>query len=152
MYENILVPTDESDHALAAAEHACELASAHGATVHVVYVVDTQTNWLTISKNEVRETAREIGEEMGTRALTDIERLGQEYDVPLVTELREGTPEEEILEYVADNDIDLVVMGTHGRQGIKRRLVGSVTEHVVGESPVPVLTTSTTATQDASDA
>lgn len=52
----------------------------------------------------------------------------------------EGNPHEEILEYVSEHDIDMVVMGTHGRTGIDRVVMGSVAERVVRQSPVPVLT------------
>ncbi|WP_310731931.1 universal stress protein [Natronoarchaeum philippinense] len=105
-----------------------------------MYVVETDTSWLTVSKNEVRASLQEIGEDAGAKALAEIEALAAEFDVELVTELREGTPDEEIVEYVDDEAVDLVVMGTHGREGIRRRLVGSVAERVVREAPVPVTT------------
>jgi nucleotide-binding universal stress UspA family protein len=64
-----------------------------------------------------------------------IEGLG---DVKLSTVL--GDPAEEILRYAKENDIDLIVMGTHGRKGLDRVFFGSVAEKVVKQSPVPVLT------------
>jgi nucleotide-binding universal stress UspA family protein len=57
-----------------------------------------------------------------------------------VTENAEGNPHEEILEYVSEHGIDVVVVGSHGRSGIDRLVVGSVAERVVRLSPVPVLT------------
>jgi nucleotide-binding universal stress UspA family protein len=51
-----------------------------------------------------------------------------------------GVPQDEILSLVAEGDADVVVMGTHGRSGLDRYLLGSVTERVVRQSPVPVLT------------
>jgi nucleotide-binding universal stress UspA family protein len=140
MYERVLVPMDRSDHAMAAARHAFGLAETYGATVHALYVIDTGTGWFTVSKADVRGALREVGEDAGESALAAIEKLAESYDVELVTELREGTPENEILAYAESEGIDLVVMGTHGREGVRRSLVGSVTEHVVRESPVPVLT------------
>ncbi|MEF8863154.1 MAG: universal stress protein [Haloarculaceae archaeon] len=58
----------------------------------------------------------------------------------VVTEIVEGDPHGEILEYVSEHDIDLVVMGTHGRTGTDRIVMRSVAERVVRRSPVPVLT------------
>lgn len=58
----------------------------------------------------------------------------------MLTEVVEGNPHEKILEYVSEHDIDMVVMGTHGRTGLDRALMGSVAERVVRRSPVPVLT------------
>jgi len=100
MYDRILVPTDGSEHALAAAGRALDLAECYDATVCGLYVVDTDTGWLTVSKSEVRDGLREIGEDAGGRALAAIEELADEFDVELVTELREGTPDEVILECV----------------------------------------------------
>jgi len=140
VYDRILVPTDGGDHALAAARRAFDLAEQYDATVHALYVVETDTNWLTVSKDEVRDGLREIGEDAGGQALNAIEALGDDFDVELVTAMREGSPDEEILKYVGDEAVDLVVMGTHGRGGIRRRLVGSVSERVVREATVPVMT------------
>jgi nucleotide-binding universal stress UspA family protein len=140
MYDRVLVPTDGSEQALAAARRAFDLAERYGATVHGLYVVDTGTGWLTVSKPDVREALREVGEDAGSEALAALEVLAGEFDADLVTELREGTPEAVVLEYVDEEGIDLVVMGTHGREGLRRRLLGSVAERVVREAPVPVMT------------
>jgi nucleotide-binding universal stress UspA family protein len=53
--------------------------------------------------------------------------------------LRIGTPPDEIIRYVGDRNIDLIVMGTHGRSGVAHVLMGSVTEAVIRQSPCPVL-------------
>ena len=82
------------------------------------------------------ETLRETGRE----AVRDVEVAGTQAGLTVVTEVVEGNPHEEILEFVAEHDIDMVVMGTHGRTGLDRALMGSVAERVVRRSPVPVLT------------
>jgi nucleotide-binding universal stress UspA family protein len=140
VFDRILVPTDGGDAAHTAARRALDLAAVHDATVHALYVVETDTGWRTVSKAAVRDALREAGEDVGSEALAAIENLPAAAAVPLVTELREGTPDEEILGYVADEDVDLVVMGVHSRPGIGRRVLGHVTERVVRDSPVPVLT------------
>jgi nucleotide-binding universal stress UspA family protein len=142
MYDRILVPVDGSDQSTAAVDHALDLAEKYGADVHAIYVVDTGTNLLTVSKDEVRDTLRELGEETADGVLRDVERrvADAETDISLVVDVLEGTTDEEILRYTDDNGIDLVVMGTHSRTGVKRRLLGSVTERVVRDADVPVLT------------
>lgn len=140
MYERVLVPTDGSDPSLAAARRAFDLAERYGATVHALYVVDTDTSWLTVSKSEVRDSLRAVGEDAGREALAAVEALADGFDVDLVTSLEEGTPDETILDYVEREDLDLVVLGAHGQGGVRRRLLGSVTERVVRGATVPVMT------------
>ncbi|MFW5939517.1 MAG: universal stress protein [Halolamina sp.] len=140
MYERILVPTDGGEHATAALEAALELATIHDATVHALNVVDTTTSLLTVSKDEVRAALREVGDDAATNAFAEAESMAAEEDVEIETERREGKPDDEILAAAAAIDADLVVLGTHGRDGVSRRLLGSITERVVRESPVPVLT------------
>jgi nucleotide-binding universal stress UspA family protein len=149
MYEKILVPTDEGEGALVAARHALDLAERYGATVHALYVIDTDTSWLTVSKTEVRDTLRDVGETEGSQALAEMESLAEEvgFEGELVTELREGAPTKEILAYAEETDIDLVVMGTHGRKVIERHLLGSVAERTLRGSSVPVMVVPDT-TQD----
>jgi len=139
MYDRLLVPFDGSEHATAALEHALELAADHDATIHVLYVIDTTTNPLVVSKDDVRAGLREVGEEAAGQAFAAAEELADERGADLATELREGKPAAQIIESVTDLDADLVVMGTHGHEGLSR-LLGSVTQRVVRESPVPVLT------------
>ena len=140
MYERLLVPFDGGEHATAALEHALELAATHDATVHALYVIDTSTSPLVVSKDEVRDGLREVGEDAAGKAFAQAEALAEEYDVDLQTNIREGSPDGEILAAANAVNADLVVMGTHGHEGLSRRLLGSVTERVVRESPVPVLT------------
>jgi nucleotide-binding universal stress UspA family protein len=141
MYDRILVPTDGGGSALDAAHYALDLAERYGATVHALYVIDTETSWLTVSKTEVRDTLRDVGETEGSQALAEMESLAEEvgFEGELVTELREGAPTKEILAYAEETDIDLVVMGTHGRKVIERHLLGSVAERTVRGSSVPVM-------------
>ena len=88
----------------------------------------------------MRDSLRDLGGSTGARALASFERLAGEYEVTVVTEMAEGSVDEVILGYAADHDVDLVVMGTHGREGVTRRVVGSVAERVVRGATVPVMT------------
>ncbi len=137
MYERILVPTDGSPEADAVVDHAAGLAAVHDADLHAVYVVNTAgyaglpgdgaVGGLSAMMNEQGETALDRATEHAGDRLT--ERV-----------LVEGSPSAEIVDYAEEAGCDLIVMGTHGRGGIDRLLLGSVAERVVRTSPVPVLT------------
>jgi nucleotide-binding universal stress UspA family protein len=136
MYERILVPTDGSEGARRAVKYALDLAAQYDAELHAVYVV--QTNVVPdISPGEfVNES-----EKQGNEAVGEIADQARDAGIETIrTAVVQGVPHRAILEYVDDEDIDVVVMGTHGRAGLDRYLLGSVTEKVVRLSDVPVLT------------
>ncbi|WP_255167008.1 universal stress protein [Natrononativus amylolyticus] len=137
MYDRILLPTDGSATIDRALEHALDLATTYDAALHVLYVIDA-----TVFANDVEMgTIVEEFETSGNRIVTDVETRAREAGFDrIVTDVARGAPHGEILEYATDHDIDLIVMGTHGRTGIDRYLLGSVTEKVVRMSDVPVLT------------
>jgi nucleotide-binding universal stress UspA family protein len=142
MYDRILVPTDGSDCADAAVTHAVDLATQYGAELHVLFVADAREaghGAPAISADQLQQAMTDHGEEVTARVA---DRTRAE-DVETVTAVRSGIPDEEIRAYVEDEDCDLVVMGTHGRTGIERYLLGSVAERTVRQSPVPVLTVRT---------
>ena len=132
MYDDILIPIDGSRGANAALEHGIEIASQWDATLYALYVVDTRL----ARSGPLLETLRNEGQ----RAVRDVEVAGTQAGLTVITEIAEGNPHEEILAYVSEHGIDMVIMGTHGRTGIDRVVIGSVTERVVRRSPVPVLT------------
>jgi nucleotide-binding universal stress UspA family protein len=139
MYDRILVPTDGSDWAMAAANHAFALATLGDATVHALSVVD-----LRHFEDDVVGSASEdlsIAEQAARAAVERVEQVGEETGCRVRTHVEHGIPHETVLRFVADHDVDLVVMGTHGRTGLERFLLGSVTERVLRGSSVPVLTT-----------
>ena len=139
MYDTVLVPTDGSDHAVRAAEHASYLADAFDATVHVVTVVDVQSAAGPFDAGGVSKEFVARLEEHGEAAVDAIQ-TAVDGDGAVETATLRGTPAETILAYVTDHDVDLVTMGTHGRTGVDRYVTGSVTERVVSRSEVPVLT------------
>lgn len=146
MYEDVLIPTDGSEAAAAALDHAIELAKRYDARLHTLYVVDAAA-YETVAESgafATHETGPEIIvealEDAGQAATERIESAAADENLDVVAEVRQGTPEDDILAYADERDIDLVVMGTHGRDGLDRVLLGSVTERVVRNSSVPVLT------------
>jgi nucleotide-binding universal stress UspA family protein len=135
MYETILVPTDGSAQSDAALDHAVGLARHHGAAVHLLYVADTNRDSLTAQGGRVIDALEQEGERITSDA---VDRVGA--DVEVVDAVETGGPVETILDYADSVGADLVVMGTHGRRGLDRYLLGSTTERVVRRSPIPVLT------------
>ena len=131
MYSDILIPTDGSPGAQEAIEHGLEIAQQYEATVHALYVIDTR-----VSRSGPLLESLQLE---GRKAVRDLEVAGTQAGVTVVTEVVEGVPPQEILEYSAMQGIDLIVMGTQGRTGIDRFVMGSVAERVVRHSPVPVL-------------
>ena len=137
MYDDILVPTDGSAAADAAVEHAVTLAEQFEATLHALYVVDaTAYSSLEAGSQMVAEALEEEGE----AAVDRITAAAGDAGLPVVESVVSGTAYRSILEYAGEEDIDLITMGTHGRRGLDRYLLGSVTERVVRSADQPVLT------------
>jgi nucleotide-binding universal stress UspA family protein len=134
MYKRILVPLDGSDRAADVLPHVQELAKSIGAEVVLLRVafahifpgtdpIETQVTAVQEAETYVIERAKAL-QEMGVRAEGKV---------------RYGDAVEEILDHVTWDHIDLIAMATHGRTGLIRVVLGSVAEHVVRRSPVPVL-------------
>ncbi|MEM6456946.1 MAG: universal stress protein [Acidobacteriota bacterium] len=142
--ERILVPMDFSDDAHEALRHAIALAEHHGAEIHLLHVVvllgqdppdatAVATPYLADAMSRMEEDAasqlRTLVADQAAGAITILERFR-----------RDIAPGPAILADAARESIDLIVMGTHGRRGVRRFLLGSVTEEVVRQAPCPVLT------------
>lgn len=139
MYDRILVPTDGSAGVRRAIEHAAGLAAEHGATIHALYVVNT-ASYAGLPMETSWEGVGDLLREEGERALEEAEGIAEERGVAVESTTAEGSPSDEIVRHAEREGCDLIVMGTHGRGGIDRLLLGSVAEHVVRSSTVPVLT------------
>jgi len=137
MYETILVPTDGSEGALAAADHAIDVAGRYGATVHALFVADTRMS--PISSGMDREDLFDLLEGAGGNPTAPVIERAEAAGVAAVEHVEAGVPYRVIRRYVEDNDVDLVVMGTHGRTGLEHALLGSLTERAVRTLGVPVL-------------
>ncbi|MFB6105922.1 MAG: universal stress protein [Halobacteriaceae archaeon] len=137
MFERILVPTDGSDAMDPVVEYAVDLALESGAALHVVSVVDAVAADMEAPVDLVdgafERQARDAVDAVRDRAV-------ERGVVDVSTTVARGRAHEEIVACAADRDVDLVVMGTHGRTGLNRYLLGSVAERVVRTAPVPVLT------------
>lgn len=135
MYEDILLPYDGSDGAAEVLHHASEIAHWADATVHVLFVADTTRDSVTVVEGRTVDALVQQGEDVVEEATATLETLGVDYTSTVL----QGNPAPTIVEYADEYDQDLIVMPTHGREGLSGHLVGSVTEKVVRLSSVPVL-------------
>lgn len=137
MYDRILVPTDGSGGMGAVIDHAVGLAEKHDAVLHGLYIINTASLTDLPMESSWEGLSRALEQE-GRVALDDLEERASA--VTSETSLTDGSPAKEIVRYAEDEECDLIVMGTHGRSGVDRLLLGSVAERVVRSSAVPVLT------------
>lgn len=136
MYDAILVPTDGSEAAADAAEHAYSLGERYDATVHVLSVVEKSESAAIVGRGDEKlETLREEGTD-STRRI--VEEAGSR-DVEAVGAVEVGDPDRAILQYAEANGVDIIVMSTNARSGVGRFLRGSVTEKVIRDGEIPVL-------------
>lgn len=138
MVDHILVPTDGSELATEALEHV--LTTHQDATVSVLCAIDPLEGAYTITGanpyggeqwyERERRRAETVCENAAERAA--------DHGVDVTTAIEVGRPARTIIEYAEDNDVDHIVMGSHGREGLSRILLGSVAETVIRRSPVLV--------------
>lgn len=144
-YARILLPTDGSENAGTATRHGATIARTYGSTVHVLNVVDIQASGGMFSAGGLEREFVERLEAEGREAVDGVasDLAGIDPDMETRTTVERTTSFEGaaagIREYVAENDIDLVVMGSHGRSNLKRQLLGSVASTVLRTVDVPVL-------------
>ncbi|WP_342765712.1 universal stress protein [Methanohalobium sp.] len=138
-YDKILIATDGSINSEGAIDSGLEIARLSGAKVYALYVMaptgftlrGTQETW-------VKEVYNELSKE-GKEATEYIKQLGEDYGLEVEAVMLEGNPSEMIIDFADENEIDLIVMGTHGKTGLQKFLIGSVAEKVVRNSNKEVL-------------
>jgi nucleotide-binding universal stress UspA family protein len=136
--QKILVPTDGSDYSIRAAEYAISVAKMFSAQIYVVYVID-KVVIDQISKVTERDSVERELKEDGQRYVNYVHGLADKEGVKSSSLLAKGSPYEQIVHLVRELNIDLIVMGTYGRRGAERVLIGSVAERVIEYAPCPVL-------------
>src|SRR5438552_10702138 len=134
--KNILYATDFSSHSNQAYFHAVALAEGHGASLTILHVCQART--VIMGEGMVPAIGAESQDvDYWRRQLEQIRPVNDEIQVRHV--LLEGSPAQEIIRYATEQGVDLIVMGTHGRTGLERLLMGSVAEQVVRGAPCSVL-------------
>jgi nucleotide-binding universal stress UspA family protein len=144
MHSNILVAVDGSEASRHALAQAVELARRLAARLHIVHVVDM--GWLplgpevAIDIDALSAARRNAGEKILAEACDEARKAGFEVDAALI---ETGTPDEHVAEAIAGEAArraaDLLILGSHGRRGFQRLMLGSVAERAARLSPVPVL-------------
>jgi len=132
-FSRILVGLDGSPHSMAAGQRALELALSYGGEVHGLTVLDVPV------ERSLRYGVLDEARHKNFTALQILAKQGEKLGVPVVTELREGSPYKHLVQYSEENKMDLIVLGSYGRTAFTRLLLGSVVERVAALSPLPTL-------------
>lgn len=137
--KNILAPTDFSDVSNSAAGYAAKLAVATGARLHLHHIVPDVMDGRSAVETPHLGHALDDAEKEGNAKLKELLSEHEKAALSLTSYVGFGPPADEITEYAGKNDIDLIVMGTHGRSGLEKMWLGSVTEKVLRHATCPVL-------------
>lgn len=137
-FDSVLLPTDGSETAAAAVAVGLDLAAGLDATVHPLSVVETDRSKLLSSL--ASEGTSETLLRDATETVETIADTARDRGLDTVISVEEGDPAETILEYVDGESIGLVAVGTAGRGGFERALLGSVADEIIRTAPVPVVT------------
>ena len=138
MYDTVLLPTDGSDGAAESLNHAIGAADAYDASLHVISVVDHRV--ILAADADEKDSIRADLSGDASDAVAELADLARDAGVETTTATPGGVPHREILAYAERSDIDLLVLGTHGRTGREKRLnLGSTTERVVKAADRPLL-------------
>ena len=140
--KRILVPTDFSDSSDEALKQALELAKQYNAKVYLLHVAepvvqcaaDYCLDTSTVKQAEDAELVR--AKEMMQKELNKFSEI---QGIEVISDIREGDPVEEILHEQEEKGVDLIVMPSHGKTGLIKRLMGQVSERVMEEARSPVL-------------
>ncbi|WP_248898347.1 universal stress protein [Haloplanus halobius] len=138
MPDNVLVALDGSPLAGRALRYALE--TFPDATLTTIYVIDPVDSVIDVEAGglPVAEDWYDTAQERASEIHTTATELAAEHDIVLDTVTEVGKPAREILDYAADNGIDQIVMGSHGRSGLDRTFLGSVAETVTRRAQIPV--------------
>ncbi|MDS0280981.1 universal stress protein [Haloarcula onubensis] len=138
MYDNVLVPTDGSDHADRGVEYGMDLAAASDATLHLLFVVDESVYGTTPAFSSYEAFLDDLGDQ-AEEMTEDIVEEATERGIDATVSVRRGVPHDTICRYAEQEDIDVIVMGKRGAAGVEPPHLGSVTNRVLREAPVPVV-------------
>lgn len=138
LYKKILIATDGSEHTKNAVDYGIELAKNTGAKLYAIYVVDTAA-FASIPMDAAWESMYELLRQEGDEATKYVGDKAEFENLEVERLTAEGHPADEIIKFGENNGISVIVMGTLGKSGLDRFLLGSVAEKVVRNSKIPVL-------------
>lgn len=138
-HPHVLIPLDGSEGSEEAFEFALEEFAGSRLTLLRVFEPGSSDNvQVEHGKLPLDDETREEVVEESTTFLDGYARKAEEQGSDVTKEYKVGDPPQEIVEYAEENDVDHIVMGSHGRSGVSRVVLGSVAEEVVRRSPIPV--------------
>lgn len=140
-FKNILISTDFSNYSLETADYAIDIARRYGARLHLLHVIVKSPPILAIRTLDLSEEKinKQLNLEAGKSLDKVVARLKEKTDVEIVAAISRGPAYQEIVSYAEKNDIDLIVIATHGFTGLLHTLIGSVAEKVIRYARCPVL-------------
>ncbi|MBI3862441.1 MAG: universal stress protein [Planctomycetia bacterium] len=144
--KNLLLPVDFSEPCLKATEYAVSLAHRFQAALHLLHVIEDPVVYLPMFESYPLPTREQFETYAQVRLDNWIPAQDSE-GLRLETHFRHGAPHIEVIDYAEDSQVDLIIMGTHGRGIAAHLLLGSVAEKVVRRAPCPVLTVHPTGRQ-----
>jgi len=141
MFSRILVPVDFSEFTDDIISYATEIAQKFGSAIHLVHVIPNMGYFAPYESYLAAENMVTVQKGVGVEVRQNLEEVAARISgIPVTRAVLTGVSFVEIVEYVKSENIDLVVMATHGRGGLEHIIIGSVAEKVVRRSPCPVLT------------
>jgi nucleotide-binding universal stress UspA family protein len=138
LINKIIVPTDGSDPSMRAADYAVKLAKCFHSEIIAIYVID-RLILEEVSKGHERNILEEEIRNKAQRCLNYIVSSVEKEGLKATSLLVEGQPHDQIIHYAESLKADMIVMGSRGRRGMERILIGSVAERVIEYAPCPVL-------------
>lgn len=142
IFTTIMVATDGSDSVKKAVDAAVKISQLNKAKLYAVHVVASGETKMTQHDPRDAEWAKHMKEHLtaqGREATHYVETAGKIFNVEVEPVILEGNPTDRIVNFAEKNDVELIVIGTLGKSGVQRFLLGSVAENVVRYSKVPVL-------------
>ncbi|MFH4965601.1 universal stress protein [Gaetbulibacter sp. M235] len=136
-YSKILIAVDSSEYSMQAAKKGLELAHQVDAKVALLFVVDTSKAMGNVDAGILPEQALIVLKKKAEQTLDELATMYNGKDI--LKFMPEGSPTKDIIKTAEIWEADLIVMGTHGRTGLLHLLVGSVSEHIIRHSKIPVM-------------
>ena len=137
-WKKIVLATDGSKHSAQAAERAISFAKSYGGELRVISVVDVPTEFYAEAPQAVDDLVRKA-----KGYVADVKRQAEAEGVKAETFVGEAEADEAITNLAKEQNADMIIIGSHGRTGLRRLLMGSVAEKVIGYAPCPVLVVKT---------
>jgi len=140
--KQILVPTDFSEYSVKALKEAIDIARQHGGTIHLLHVISIVQQCAVdycLDSTVITELEKQSTERAKNMMAEELSKIPESKEVAIVTEVKKGTPYDEILKNQKENNIDLIVIASHGTTGLLHYFLGSVAEKVVKNAQCSIL-------------